>query len=400
MTRWLSIVGIGEDGIDGLCREARNCVAQADILFGGERHLAMVPDDGRERILWSRPLADSIDRVKHYRGRQVCVLATGDPMHCGIGATLAYHIAADEMTVFPALSAFTLACARMGWAAAQVEMLSLHGRPFDSLNRYVRPGAKLLILSENADTPAAIAARLRALGYGASRISVLERMGGSGERCLDGTADDWQIPPGADLNTVAVECKAGPEVQPLPIVPGLPDDAFTHDGQLTKREVRAVTLAALAPFPGQCLWDVGAGSGAIAIEWMRTDPRCTAFAIERVVERRAMIAENAGRLGVPGLTIVAGQAPAALRDLPAPDAVFIGGGASAEGMFETCWAALKPGGRLVANLVTVEGEQVALAWQRTYGGDLTRIAVSRAEPIGGRLGWKALRPVTQYSVSK
>jgi len=328
------------------------------------------------------------------------VLATGDPMHFGIGVALARRVPAAEMTIIPAPSAFSLACARLGWPLPEVATLTLHGRPRDLLNFYLQPGARLLVLSENAATPAAVAALLSAHGYGGSRLTVLEHMGGSKERIRSLAADHWQANDVADLNTLAIECIADPGARLLPRVPGLPDSAFHHDGQLTKREIRAVTLASLAPIPGQLLWDVGAGCGSVGIEWMRSDPSCRAVALERDEARRRLIADNAAALGVPKLEIVAGTAPEALHALAAPEAIFVGGGASHGGMIETCWAALKPGGRLVANAVTVEGEASLAAWRARFGGELTRIAVVRAEPVGPYGGWRPMMPVTQLAMIK
>jgi precorrin-6Y C5,15-methyltransferase (decarboxylating) len=304
------------------------------------------------------------------------------------------------MAILPGRSAFTLAAARLGWPLAEVECFTLHGRPVSLLQTHIQPGARLLILSENAATPAAVAAQLVERGYGESRLTVLEHLDGAKERSLSGAAAAWQANDVADLNTLAVECVAGPDAALLPRTPGLPDEAFRHDGQMTKREVRAVTLAALAPVPGQLLWDVGAGCGSVAVEWMRAAPRARAIAIERKAERRAMIAENAESLGTPLLQVVAGAAPEALAGLEAPDAVFIGGGVSEPGVLEASWDALRPGGRLVANAVTLEGETALLAWQKTRGGDLTRLAISRAEPVGPFHGWRPMMPVTQYAATK
>src|SRR3954469_10747137 len=392
---WLSIVGIGEDGLDGVSAAGHRLIDTADLLAGGERHLALVPDDGRERLPWPVPFSAGLDQLLSHRGRRVCVLASGDPMSYGIGATLARIIPTAEMIVIPTPGAFDLACARMGWARAEVETLTLHGRPLALLHAYVQPGAHLLILSENGATPAAVAGLLARRGYGQSRITVLERMGGPQER-----RRDWNEPNIADLNTLAVECIADPGAPLLPRSPGLPDEAFHHDGQLTKREVRAATLAALAPVPGQLLWDVGAGCGSIAIEWMRHHPTCRAVAVEPRRDRLALIAANAESLGCPQLSIVEGKAPAALTDLTTPDAIFIGGGITSPGLFDTCWQALPPGGRLVANAVTIEGEQVLTSAYSRLGGNLTRIAISRAEPVGPFSGWRPLMPVTQLALLK
>ena len=400
MTPWLSIVGLGEDGLPGLAPAARALLDNAEVLIGGTRHLDMVPDDGRERLTWPSPLGAIVEEITRRRGQRVCVLATGDPMHYGIGVTLAEAVPMDEMVIIPAPSAFSLACARLGWTLSEVEPLTLHGRPLALLHPAIQPGARLLLLSNDAATPDQVAELLRARGYGPSRMVVLEHMGGAKERRLDATAEAWQPGRVADFNTIAVDCLAGPDAALLPRTPGLPDEAFRHDGQMTKREVRALTLSALQPVPGQLLWDLGAGSGSIAIEWMRSHPRCRAIAVERYADRIALIAGNAAALGTPGLEIVEGEAPGALDGLEAPDAAFIGGGLRADGNFETCWDRLKPGGRLVANAVTVEGEQALARWRAELGGELTRIAVSRAGALGSVTGWRPFMPVTQLSAVK
>ncbi len=400
MTPWLSIIGLGEDGLDGLTPTARALFDQAEVLIGGKRVFAMAPEDGRERLAWPSPLSALIEEIAARRGQRVCVLATGDPLHYGIGATLANRVPVEEMTILPAPSAYTLACARLGWNRAEVETLSLHGRPLELLHASVQPGARLLLLSNGAETPAEVAALLRARGYGPSRMVVFEHMGGPKERRHEGAAEDWSVAGVAGFNTVAVDCVAGPGAALLPRSPGLPDAAFRHDGQMTKREVRAITLAALAPVPGQWLWDVGAGAGSVAIEWLRADPRGRAIAIEREPDRIALIAGNAGALGVPGLEIVAGEAPAALEGLKPPDAVFLGGGVRAAGVFEAAWAALKPDGRLVANAVTLEGAAALTRWHGDYDGELVGIAISRAGPVGGATVLRPMMPVTQLRLVK
>lgn len=400
MNPWLAIVGLGEDGLAGLSPAARSLVDNAELLVGGDRHLAMVPPDGRERLTWTSPLMTLVEQIERRRGQRICVLATGDPMAYGIGVTLAKRVPRGEMTILPAPSAFSLAAARLGWSLSDSDVLTLHGRPLALLQAYLQPGAKLLILSENGKTPGRVAELLCERGYGDSGLTVLEHMGGPREELIEGTAATWGKRETADLNTIAVACIAGAGARLLPRVPGLPDAAFLHDGQMTKREVRAATLAALAPVPGQRLWDVGAGCGSIAVEWMRAAARAAAVAVERNKDRASMIAANAAALGTPKLEIVAGEAPAALEGLAPPDAVFIGGGATTEGLFEACWSALQPGGRLVANAVTLEGEQVFVAWRGRIGGDLVRIAVSRAEPVGPFTGWRPLMPVTQFQAQK
>lgn len=401
MQKWLSVIGIGEDGLSGLSAIARSILQHAQVIVGGSRHLAMLsPDDQREKITWSSPINASVEEILRRRGQPVCVLASGDPMCFGIGVTLRRSIPIAEMTIIPAPSSFSLACARLGWSLTEVETLSLNARPLALLHTVIYPGARLLILSEGKETPAIVADILTKRGFSGSRITVLERMGGSQERMIDGIAASWTTTEVADLNTVAVECIADPGVVGLSRLAGLPDDAYHHDGQLTKREVRAITLAALAPIPGQLLWDVGAGCGSIGIEWMRSHSRCRAIAIEQNPTRLQYIADNANALGTPHLQMIHGKAPTALKDLPQPDAIFIGGGATAAGLFEACWQALRPGGRLVANAVTIESEQKLLQWHNQVGGELMRVAVQKVAPIGGFLGWKPMAPVTQWVVVK
>ena len=400
MTRWLSIVGLGEDGLDGLSPLGRHLVDSAGVLVGGERHLGMLPDDGRERLTWTRPLMDLVDRIVARRQRGVCILATGDPMWFGIGVTFAKRVPAEEMTILPAPSAFALASARLGWSLSEVECLTLHGRPMALLLPALYPGARVLALSDGGRTPREVAALLTERGFGDSRLTVLSHMGGERETRDAAMARNWTLDDVPAFNTLAIECVAQSGATVLPRAPGLPDDAFEHDGQMTKREVRAITLSRLGPLPGQCLWDVGAGCGSVAIEWLRAAGRSQAVAVERDEGRRAMMAANAAALGVPDLAIVAGAAPDALADLPRPDAVFVGGGASQPGVMERCWRALEPGGRLVANAVTLEGEAALLRWHGDVGGDLTRLQISRADPVGGLTGWRPAMPVTQWAVTR
>ena len=400
MKPWLSVVGIGEGGYDDLTPTARTIVESAEVLIGGRRHLAMVPGDGRERLAWPSPFSALFDEIAARRGRRVCVLATGNPLFYGVGAKLAARFPAEEMTTLPAPSAFSLACARLGWNMADTALLSIHGRPLETLHPAVQPGARLLVLTGGAEAPDQVAALLRDRGYGPSRLTVMERMGGPEERRFEGMAAKWTDGRAGDFNTLAIDCEAEPGAPLLAAVPGLPDEAYRHDGQLTKREVRAATLAALAPMPDQLLWDVGAGCGSVAIEWLRAAPRTRAVAVERKAERAALIADNAAALGAPLLQVVEGRAPEALGDLEDPDAVFLGGGLSAAGLIEACWDRLKPGGRLVANAVTLEGERALLQWREANGGALTRLAVSRAEPVGAFSGWRPLMPVTQLAAAK
>jgi precorrin-6B C5,15-methyltransferase / cobalt-precorrin-6B C5,C15-methyltransferase len=394
----ISIIGIGDDGIAGISAVARSHVDRADIVVGGARHLAMLPAGGSwQQWEWSKPIDRTIDRIIHTLDRRICILASGDPLCYGIGSTLARDLDLAQVTILPAPSAFSLARGRLGWSQAETETLSLCGRDPDLLTSFLYPHAKILVLSADRSTPAIVANLLVERGYGASRIYVLEHLGGKDERILSGTAARWQEADLADLNTIAIECgQIDPQFPSIGRTCGLPDEVYLGDGQLTKREVRAITLSSLAPRPGELLWDVGAGSGSIAIEWLRSHPRCRAIAIERYPTRLDNIAANAATLGVPNLQIIPGTAPEALKDLPRPDAIFIGGGLTAPGAIDICMAALKPHGRLVANAVTVETELKLFECQQQWGGHLTRIAIQRAEPLGRFLAWKGMAMVTQW----
>jgi precorrin-6Y C5,15-methyltransferase (decarboxylating) len=397
---WLHVVGLGDDGLAGMAAAARTLVERADLLVGGERHLALVERAGAERLAWESPLSRTVERIAERRGRPVVVLGSGDPLWYGIGVTLARRFPPGEIRVLPHVGAFSLAAARMLWPLAECETLTLHGRPAERVLLHVAPGARLLILSADGTTPARVAELLARSGWGPSAMTVLEHLDGVQERRRQALAQDWDDERCADLNTIAVQCRAAPGARILPRTPGLPDEAFEHDGQLTKREIRAATLAALAPLPGEVLWDVGAGCGSVAIEWLRAARGTRAHAVERSRERCRIIAVNAAELGVPELAIVEGTAPAPLGGLPPPDAVFIGGGVSEPGVLDAAWDALRPGGRLVANAVTLEGEAALVGRYARIGGTLTRIAVSRAAAIGGRTGWRPLMPVTQYAAVK
>ncbi|WGF89630.1 precorrin-6y C5,15-methyltransferase (decarboxylating) subunit CbiE [Marinivivus vitaminiproducens] len=399
--RWLTIVGIGEDGLEGLSLRARAAIAQAEIVYGGARHLAFVPERrDQERVAWPSPLMTALPGLIERRGRAVCVLASGDPMFHGIGATLARHVPPDETLVLPAPSSVSLAAARLGWPLADIPCVTVHGRPLARVLPTIQPGARLFVLSESGATPAALAALLTAHGFGPSILHVLEHLGGPRERRRTNTAEAWGDAPVADLNLIGIEVVASAGTRLLPVVPGLPDDAFTHDGQLTKRDLRAMVLARLGPVPDALLWDIGAGSGSIGIEWMRGHPRCLAIAIEAKAERQALIARNREALGTPGLRIVAGRAPDALAGLDAPDAVFIGGGVTEPGVIETAWQALRPGGRLVANAVTVQSEGVLARWRERTGGDLIRVALAQAHPLGRFDTWRPALPVTMLAATK
>ena len=394
MTPWLTVLGIGEEGLDPA---GRAIVESAEFLVGGKRHLALAGAGPAERMTWQRPLSRTVDAILARRPRPTVVLATGDPMWFGIGKSLARRVPTEEMRILPAVGAFSLAAARLAWPLESVAALSLHGRSVGLLALHVAPGAKLLALSHDGGTPSRVAAWLTCHGYGASRMTALAHMGGPQESCVTGRADCWaaEVP---DLNTLAVECVAGDGARIFSRAPGLPDDFFEHDGMLTKAHIRAATLALLAPTAGAHLWDIGAGSGAVSIEWIRAGG--TASAVEPVAARRAAMARNAEGLGAPGLEIHAGHAPQALEGLPAPDAVFVGGGLGAEGVLEAAWEALRPNGRIVANAVTLESEARLVRARSELGGDLYRISVETAAPVGRFTAFRPAMAVTQWAARK
>ena len=393
--RWLSIVGIGEDGVEGLSAIARGLVSGAAIVFGGARHLGLAaPLIRGEARPWPSPF--SVDQVLAERGRQVCVLASGDPFLYGVGSVLANHVAPEETLVVPAPSSFSLAAARLGWALPDIALVSVHGRALDRIRPHLHPGARVLALTSDSEGPAALARLLAETGFGASRLTVLEALGGACERIRTTAAAKFDLAEVAELNTVAVEVAAAPNARVIAYAPGLADALFENDGQITKREIRAVTLSSLAPLRGEVLWDMGAGSGSIGIEWMLAHPSMRAIAIEARADRAARIRRNAAAFGVPDLEVVEGAAPKALAGLMTPDAVFVGGGASDEGALDAVIAALRPGGRLVVNAVTLQTEAELIGRHATLGGTLTRIAISRADRVGGKTGWRFGMPVTQW----
>lgn len=399
-TPWLSIVGIGDDGLDGLSPVARSVLDAAEIVFGGKRHLAMLDDGSQELIEWQSPFADTIETLLEYRGHTVAVLASGNPLWFGAGSTLARTIAPTEMRVIPAPSAFSLAAARLGWPLDRTDCLTVHGRPLETLTPFIVPGAMLLVYCHDGQTPRKIADRLVEGDFGDSELTALSHLGGAKEAAQSALAKDWTDTALPNLTTLAIACIAGAGAKILSASPGLPDEAYQHDGQLTKREVRAATLAALAPVRNQYLWDIGAGCGSIGIEWCRAAKGAKASAFESDPTRLGLIRTNALALGVPDLDIVGGRAPEALEGQPAPDAIFIGGGLSADGLLDQCWKTLKQGGRLVANAVTIEGEGRLAGAYQIHGGELVRLAISRAGPVGDFSGWRPLMPVTQWRVVK
>jgi precorrin-6B C5,15-methyltransferase / cobalt-precorrin-6B C5,C15-methyltransferase len=396
----VSVVGIGADGWNGLPAASRAVVESADVLLGGRRHLETVPASVAERATWPSPLLPSLPGLlERYAGRHLVVLASGDPLVSGIATSLVALLGPDHVEVLPAVSSVALARARLGWSAESTDVVSVVGRDLAVVRRFLSPGRRLVVLSADGSTPAELAALLVEAGFGASEVTVLSDLGADSETCVRATAASWSGPSPA-LNVVGVRVVAGASTAVLAAVPGLPDDAFEHDGQLTKRDLRALALARLAPSPGELLWDVGAGAGSVGIEWMRHDPRCSAVAVESSPDRASRVGRNASRLGVPGLDVHLGRAPDALSGLRDPDAVFVGGGATVPGVLDTCWERLRPGGRLVVHAVTLETEAVVLSWQQRLGGELVRVALEHAEPLGSFTGWRPARPVVQWAVTR
>lgn len=400
--RWLSIVGIGEDGIDGLSPTGRDLVQSAALVFGGARHLALATPliRGIPRP-WTSPFDRSVAEVLANRGREVCVLASGDPFFHGVGSLLSPHVSREETSTVPAPGAFSLAASRLLWSLPQTILLSLCGRSLDLIRPHLHPGSRILALMPDHRAPGELARLLCDLGFGRSRLTVLESLSGPRERVRSARADGFDLEAIGPLNTVAIEVAADPGARILSRAAGLADDLFDHDGQMTKREIRALTLSALAPRRGELLWDVGAGSGSVAIEWLLADPSLAAIAIEQSGDRAARARRNASAFGVPHLELIEGSAPAALQGLTAPDAVFVGGGAARLGVLDAVQSALRSSGRLVVNAVTLETEAVLLECRSRLGGSLTRIAISRASPVGAddtrMLGWRPAMPIMQWT---
>ncbi|MDQ6704173.1 MAG: precorrin-6y C5,15-methyltransferase (decarboxylating) subunit CbiE [Pseudomonadota bacterium] len=398
--KWLSLIGIGEDGIVALSPAARTLLAQAHLVVGGARHLALAGPLSAEIMTWPSPLSSAIPEILARRGSPVCVLASGDPFFYGVGTLLSAHVKPQEMQCFPAPSAFSLAAARLNWSLQDCCLMSLHGREFERIIPALQPHAKLLCLSWDERTPPRLAKLLCERGLGQSRIVVMEAMGGQTERARTSTAGAFSMEGIDPLNIVALEIVATAQSRILPVARGLADSWFETDGQLTKREVRAVTLSSLAPRRGELLWDVGAGSGSIAIEWLLCDPANHAIAIDARADRASLISRNAASLGVPHIEIITGMAPEAFANLPRPQAIFVGGGASNATLLDAAYAALAPSGRLVVNAVTLETEAELARRCKAQGGELLRIEIARANPLGSFHGWRPALPVTQWSVTK
>ncbi|MCE2565531.1 precorrin-6y C5,15-methyltransferase (decarboxylating) subunit CbiE [Komagataeibacter sp. FNDCF1] len=408
-TPWLHVIGIGEDGVEALPATHRALIAGAELVVGGTRHLALAAPLVTGRTLaWPHPLADGIAGLLGWRGRPVCVLASGDPFLFGIASTLHRHVPMGEMACLPALSSVALACNLLGWAEQEITLLSLCGRPMEATAPALQPGGRLVVLSADEHTPRTFAHWLDTRGFGDSTLHILGRLGGGRQTRRSARVTEIARAGGLDiprLNLMAIEVVATRDARVIPLACGLPDDMFDHDGQITKREIRAATLSALAPRRGEVLWDIGAGSGSISIEWMLRHPANRAIAVEKSAARRARITHNALNLGVPALQVAAGEAPACIAQmqadgLPAPDAIFLGGGISNPGMLEAAWRALRPGGRLVANAVTLESEASVMAARTRWGGTLTRMQVERLEPIGRFHAFRPGMTVTSYAVTR
>lgn len=400
MTPWLTIVGIGEDGWEGLSAQARETIHAAAHIIGSTRTLAMLPATTAEHHEWPQPFSAVVEQLKPMYGHPTVVLATGDPMNYGVARKILTFVPKAEVSIITQLSAFSLAAARMGWSLPDCDCFTIHGRPAANLETFIQPDARLLILTEDETSIAEACRRLIARGFETSEITVLENMGGLKEHITAFAANAIPHSNWSPLNSLAIHCKASPGAKIWSRVPGLPDDVFQHDGKITKREVRAATLAALGPAPDQILWDVGAGSGSIGIEWMRSTRGCEAYAIEPFADRHAMIARNADQLGTPRLHIIPKPAPEAYANLPRPHAVFIGGGISVHGTFEGAWNALLSGGTLVANVVTIEGEMHLYDLQQKHGGELVRMDVSTLTKVGPHRALKPRMAVTQWRVHK
>lgn len=389
---WLTIIGLGEDGPAGLSEASRAALNEAEMIFGGPRHLALIAAGQRGRD-W--PVPFRTDPVLAERGRKVVVLASGDPFWFGVGGSLARDLPASEWMCHPAPSTFSHAAARLGWRIENTHCFGLHAAPFERLLPVLTHGQRILCLMRDGEAVAALASWLTARGFGASDLTVLEALGGPSERLRHTRADSFALTDVAHPVALAIAVDG---IKGLPRASGLPDDLFTSDGVMTKRPIRALTLSALAPRAGEVLWDLGAGSGSVSVEWCLSAPGSRAYAVEQRSDRAASIRANADAFGLSDrLTLLESNWTEALPKLPAPDAVFIGGGADQAGL-DTVWATMPTGARLVINAVTIESEMLLAHWHRQVGGDLFRYDIAQALPLGRMLGWAPARPVVQWSV--
>jgi precorrin-6Y C5,15-methyltransferase (decarboxylating) len=393
--RWLTIVGVGEDGPAGLPPASHRALAEADVVMGPARHLALLPGMGAERIAWPVPFADGLPILISLRGRRVAVLASGDPFWFGAGAVIARDLAPGEWRALPGPSTFSLAAARLGWPLERTLCLGLHATPLARLRRHIAPGVRAILLLRDGSAVESLARYLVEEGFGATRLVVMEALGGPQERITEAQAAALG---GPFAHPVAVALEGAGTGAVIPHASGIEDRFFDTDGQITKRPVRALALSALAPRPGETLWDVGGGSGSISAEWCLSHPETQAFSVESRPDRAARIRTNALRFGLDRLRVVEGTAPTALADLPLPHAVFIGGGLSSD-LLAALETRLAPGTRLVAHAVTLDSESLLIGAAGRRGGDLLRIELAEAAPLGSRRGWTPARPVVQWRVT-
>ncbi|MFQ3361058.1 MAG: precorrin-6y C5,15-methyltransferase (decarboxylating) subunit CbiE [Alphaproteobacteria bacterium] len=403
MNPWLTIIGIGDNGLEGLSEKSISKINNAEYVFGGERHLSFIPDNGIKKILWKNPIKNSVDHIMSLKPRPVCVLSSGNPLWHGIGSTLLKYISIDEMLIYPSPSVFSLACAKIGWDSNDVEAVSLHTNPVSFIEKYLQPSVKLFLLTRDSKTPIEVADYLNKRGFNKSKFIIFENLGGVNENITRTTVESFGLKDISRLNVICIECIADTDANYYSCIPGLPNEIFNNDGQITKREIRAATIAKLTPFKDDLLWDIGAGSGSVSIEWMRSSKNLKAIAIECDSHRVEFLKKNAIELGVPNLEIIQGRAPDILAGLKKPNAIFIGGGLSGDNgiaIIEKSINSLLPNGRLVINAVTIETEILLINNYKKYGGDLTRIAVSKIKKVGSSNAWDDYMPVVQWSYHK
>ncbi len=390
----MTIIGVGADGPDGLSASACAALVRAELVMGPARHLALLPAISCDTVEWPVPFSDGIALLMQHRGARVVMLASGDPFWFGAGSSVTQQLDPAEWIAHPAPSTFTLAAARLGWPVQDMACLGLHAAPLERLKPHLVPQQRILALLRNGEAVAALAGYLTGQGFGDSALHVMEALGGPRERLRRVNAEALSFTDFAHPVAVGIECAGHGDTLPLTV--GRPDHWFASDGQITKRPVRALTLSALAPCAGELLWDIGAGSGSIGIEWLLAHPANRACAIEADPVRADRARANAAALGVDRLKVVVGTVPDTLPTGPSPDAVFIGGGLS-EALLDTLWARLPAGTRLVANAVTLESEALLARWHGQTGGSLLRIELADAAPLGSRHGWRARYPVVQWS---
>lgn len=393
-TPWLTIIGLGEDGPDGLTPASLNALKSAKTIIGPARHLGLLPKLDAEQIAWPVPFADGLGILETLRGRPTVALTSGDPFWFGAGTVIAKHLASDEWRALPNVSVFSQAAARLGWPLETTLCTGLHAAPFARLRPHLATDQRAIITLRDGAAVGDFAAWLTAQGFGVSTLHILEALGGPAQRISTTTAANFALSDVAHPVAVALEIQG--QGASIPLASGKPDAFFQNDGQITKRPIRALTLSALAPRPGERLWDVGAGSGSIAIEWLMSHPSTQAIAIEVEPERAANIRENADALGQDRLEIKVGASAAVLAGLPDPNAVFIGGGLTSD-LIESLWQLCPKGTRVVANAVTLESEAILLEAHARLGGELLRIDLSQAGAIGAYRGWKANFPIVQWS---